>query len=211
MEPLPQRSSGQEDSWRRGHAERRRSSSWLGWTLAAGGLVALGLVAAGLYWYQATVVGPGTRTASQGLAWQAQLGARTYVPGQGGLVQLGSQADLLARYLSANAAEVRSRDHMRLLSTRILSAQVFSQSWSFGAGFVEYLVKEQRNILTRQGTTHVRLTGLVTIWVNQLPSARWAVTGLSYDFNPLGYPYVHPSVSYTRTLLSPEPSAPQGV
>lgn len=210
MEPLPQKPPSSEDSCRRPLGPRR-APSWVQWGMVAAALLGLSALLGAAYWYQATVVGPGTRTASEGLKWQAQLGARAYVPGQRGLVSLGSQADLLARYLSANAVEVRARDHMRLLSTRIESAHVFSQSWTWGAGFVEYLVREQRIILTPQGQSRMRLTGLITIWVNQGPSGRWAVTGLSYDFNPLGSPYVPPSISYTRTLLGPEPSVPQGV
>jgi hypothetical protein len=149
-------------------------------------------------------------TAYQGLVWQATLGFRPYQPGQGGLIQLGSQADLLGRYLALSDAGAEQSGGLVPVAARLVKAAVFSQSVGATGGYVQYLVTEARTFRRHGSRDTATVTGLVTVWVSPGIGRAWTVTGLSYNFDPLSPPTVPPTVSYTATALTPQAASPLG-
>jgi hypothetical protein len=148
-------------------------------------------------------------TAYQGLRWQADLGLTAYNPGAG-LVAPGSQADLLGRYLTLMDEEAEHEAGWTPVAGRLQHVRVWNQSIGVQGGYVQYLVTETRT-LSHQGHRETStVTGLVTVWVSPGVNRAWAVTGLSYNFNPLTPPTAAPTVSYTQELLTPEAASPLG-
>lgn len=147
--------------------------------------------------------------ALRGLKWQAQLGSTPYVPGAGGLVQIGSQADLLARYLTS-MDQTATTPSWRSLSSRLVHETVWAQHVGSQASWIQYLATERRYIQNRAQTSAITITGLITIWVSRQSGQKWQVSGVAYNFDPLGLPYQPPTVSYLRQSLTAQVNTPLG-
>lgn len=180
------------------------------WALALAAVVVLA-GAAGLL-ARTRILGAAEETAWQGLEWQARLGIAPYVPAAQHLVELGSQADLLARYVVAMDQTAEAAAHLDPIGARLMAWKVWQTQVGLSGGYVEYWVREARTFRLGGRISTTTVTGLVTLWVNPAPAGNgWVVTGLSYNFDPLQLPGTPDSLSYLTARLSAQNSLPLGV
>jgi hypothetical protein len=180
------------------------------WALGLAAFLALA-GAAGLT-ARARILGAAEQAAWQGLEWQARLGLVPYVPAAQHLVELGSQADLLARYLVAMDQTAEAAAHLEPMNARLVAWKVWQSQLGLSGGYVEYWVREARTFRVQGRVSTATVTGLVTLWVNPAPNGGgWVVTGLSYNFDPMQLPGAPDSFSYLTARLSAQNSLPLGV
>ena len=179
------------------------------WILGAIGAVLLLAAGAGAMWWT-HVTGEADAAAMQGLRWQATLGISPYVPGDGGLIPIGSQADLLGRYLSLMDAQTAAQDRLVPVSAQLSNIKVLDQRISLQGGYVEYKVTTRRTMRHGSALDTSVARSRVTVWVEPGRSRPFTVTAIGYDFDPHTSLAGPDSLSYLAQLMTPQSATPLG-
>jgi hypothetical protein len=183
----------------------RRGLRWV----FGGAAVLVAAMGVGLSWWEGRLAQEAA-VAQAGLLWQAGLGIRPYLPAIGGLVALGSQADLVGRYLTLMDSEAERQAGLVPVNAWVVQDQVVGQALGLSGGYVEYAVTEERVMQQGRRPESAEIRGLVTVYVSPAATRPWDVTGISYNFDPLAVPNPPPSVSYLREQLTAPPGNPLG-